>query len=450
MSEKGLKMAQVYRIISYETHPPILMLHSLTRRKLRLIGDHWTLRFGIQTMKITLQNCDFLSSHELIVSQSLIKRLRIPLELSYELIRSKDELILGPFIGILGARSNKGLLISLNHVKHYCRKYSSLNGLIIAFSLEGVNRKEQTITGYKYNPYANQWEPGLFSYPSSIFKITDANKDWVDYFESVIGNRIFNSQGIDKWDMYLLLNKNPVIKPHLAETVLYQDINDLRSFLTRYENVFIKPLNSYGGHGILRVAKLKGQLTLSKTYRQHHRKSFDNTDHLLKKIKKKINKAKYIIQKGIDLFSYNGSPIDFRIIMVKNQRGKWSETGFVARFGEADSIVTNISAGGIAESGDAALRSKMNLTKKEAASVKQRMFSLAFEACRCIDGYGNYGNLGIDMAIDKEGHLWIIEVNNNNPDPTIALDMGNKKLFKKIVLTNMLYAKRLAGFSEMN
>ncbi|HHW48361.1 MAG TPA: hypothetical protein GXX14_07065 [Clostridiaceae bacterium] len=59
----------------------------------------------------------------------------------------------------------------------------------------------------------------------------------------------------------------------------------------------------------------------------------------------------------------------------------------------------------------------------------------------------NCGNFGVDIGIDREGHLWLIEVNNRDPDPSIALDIHDKPLYYSLKTGILYYAKSLAGFS---
>jgi len=77
------------------------------------------------------------------------------------------------------------------------------------------------------------------------------------------------------------------------------------------------------------------------------------------------------------------------------------------------------------------------------------MEEIALDVGECLDKSGRfYGNLGVDLALDTDGHIWIIEVNNRNPNHTIAIDAKNRPLFYKARLDSMLYAKFLAGFGR--
>ncbi|MEW9669840.1 YheC/YheD family protein [Ammoniphilus sp. 3BR4] len=439
-------MKQTFKVIPVDTNEAILTLHPKNRKKLVLEERrHWTLCFGTQKMKLALHYSKKLSSNHLALPHPVIRFLKLPITPEYELIRRKHDLIIGPYIGILAAGTNRGLLKSLDNLMDYCKNNTSIQGAIVAFSLEGTNRVNHTIRGYLYNGDKHSWEPGLFNYPAAIFKKTEASRKWVDHFESIIENRIFNSKGIDKWKMHQLLSHSPNLKTHLPETIIYREIEDFHSFLSRHSDILVKPIDGSWGKDIRKISRKSGGWDLNHMGKKKKRK-YNNEQDLLSHLKNKLIPSKYIIQRGIDLLSINKRLVDFRVIMVKDRLGKWRQMGFVTRFGKTKSIVTNISAGGLAEKGEITLKNKMNMTDEEVFSLKKTMYKITYEICKTLDGYGHYGNLGIDMALDTNNHLWIIEVNNNNPDPTIALDMRDEQLFQNILLSNMLYAKKLAGF----
>lgn len=47
-------------------------------------------------------------------------------------------------------------------------------------------------------------------------------------------------------------------------------------------------------------------------------------------------------------------------------------------------------------------------------------------------------------------NLWLIEMNNRDPDPTIALDINNVQLYYDLKTNPLFYAKSLAGFKIEN
>lgn len=121
----------------------------------------------------------------------------------------------------------------------------------------------------------------------------------------------------------------------------------------------------------------------------------------------------------------------------------------IARTGNINSIVSNISRGGLAEKGEIILKKHLNMTDKEAFIRRNIMSNLSIAIAKSIEECGiNCGNLGIDLGIDKKGKIWLIEVNNKDPNHTIAIDAEDRQMFYKIKMKNMLYCKYLDGFRE--
>ena len=75
------------------------------------------------------------------------------------------------------------------------------------------------------------------------------------------------------------------------------------------------------------------------------------------------------------------------------------------------------------------------------------MESLAVKACESLEKTGMHlGNIGMDIGLNRSGHLWIIEINNRGPDMTIALDAGDREMYYRIKSAPLDYAKWLSGF----
>jgi len=97
--------------------------------------------------------------------------------------------------------------------------------------------------------------------------------------------------------------------------------------------------------------------------------------------------------------------------------------------------------------GERTIQNVLNISDEEAGFIRQQMTDIAMRTAGWLDQHGeHYGNLGIDMAVDWNRKIWIIEVNSRNPDHSIALNAGNHEMYRRCMLANMLYAKRLSGF----
>ncbi|MGG1675531.1 YheC/YheD family protein [Neobacillus sp. NRS-1170] len=426
-------------------HPNMAKQNNISARK------RWFLRFGIQSLEIKLRTSSFLEENELKISVEVIENLRIPLNCRYEIRREINEIILGPYIGILTASKKSSLDETVQYLSNYLYDYNHIGGAALAFSLEGINPIEKTIEGYLYNPEMKKWEPGVYAYPASVFKIIYLNKDWRNHFQTVYGSRFFNSYVFNKWEMYKWLSESSEIIPYLPKTMIYNHAEDIDYLLGMYNEIFVKPVHGSMGDRIFKVSK-NGINGLKLEYHQNgvpYEKQFSSIQELDSYFKDQFKKKTIILQQALDLISYEGKKIDFRIVMVKNQSGVWEDMCMVAKYGQQGSIVTNILAGGTAEIGEITIQKIFGLSDEEVYRFRKEINRIILNAADRIEECGVHcGNLGVDIAIDTSKNVWIIEMNNLNPSPLFALDINDRPLFYQIKRLNMLYAKRLAGFPE--
>lgn len=413
----------------------------------------WFLRFGILALEMKMKTSSLLNENEIKLSIGIIDYLRIPLSGCYEIRQELNEILLGPFIGILTEVKKSNLDKTVQSLSNYLYDYNSIGGSVIAFSLDGMDPLTHTIEGYLFNPETNKWESGIFAYPASIFKTIYLDKDWREHFQTVFGQRYFNSYVFNKWEMYKWLSQEPSIIPHLPQTRVYHSQHDLETLLSDYNEIYIKPIHGSMGDRIFKVT-MKGEKEYHLIYHQNgdsYEMSFSDTYDLSNFLKNQFKGKTFILQQALDLISLDGKKIDFRIVLVKNQAGNWEDMCMVAKYGQKGSIVTNILAGGSAEIGEITLKKVFELSEQETFRFRKDISRIAQDAARCLEECGVHcGNLGIDMAIDNSRRVWIIEINNLNPSPLFALDINDRQLFYQIKRLNMLYAKRLAGFPEDN
>jgi hypothetical protein len=58
------------------------------------------------------------------------------------------------------------------------------------------------------------------------------------------------------------------------------------------------------------------------------------------------------------------------------------------------------------------LKAVFNYNEREAFAKEQEMIQACIQVCETLDRCGgNYGDLGIDVIVDIDQHLWILEAN---------------------------------------
>ncbi|MBU7592263.1 YheC/YheD family protein [Metabacillus halosaccharovorans] len=407
--------------------------------------------YGLKEVSVTPLFSDAVPEDKCYVTQDVIRILDIPISSPYEIKFGKNKMIIGPYIGILAAVTKEILQKSIPYLSVYVKDYEKVGGTIIVFSLDGIDREKETITGLMYDPKRNNWTEGLFSYPSSVFSVveTSLTENWstyintMEHFHQKLGKRMFNYPNFDKWQMYQLLKGK--LQQYLPKTMIYYEPEDVWKMLKEYPSLYVKPINGRLGKYVLKITRISNGVIVKdgrQSKKVKHIKSWSLFKFYLRRI---LKEESYLIQQAIDLVKFDDQIIDFRIIMVKNSQGKWDNIGAFSRYGGKNSIVSNITAGGKAEIGRTTLKTVFELSIKEMIDLINLITNLMTDAITILEENGYHlGNLGFDIGIDQSGKVWIIEINNQNPDHYIAVKANKPNILYQAKLSNILYAKTLS------
>ena len=355
----------------------------------------------------------------------------------------KNDMVQNSFvIGILVSKYNRKLKESLKHLNDLGGIYKK--GLQVgAFSLEGINRDKQMIKGFLYD--GGIWKPSTFSMPDAIINRISLNHKWESFFSKTLGSRMVNNFTFNKWEMYKWLSINSNLRKHLPITQLVNCNQDIIDFLGKYNEGIIKPISGTYGKGIVKVSKHEENFKVDANRQKKEENSLClNHEELEVYLNTKFKSGKYIIQQVINLY-VGKRPIDFRLIMVKVGIGEWRDLGLIARKGNKNEIVSNI---GLVKRGDLALRNLLSIPRNEAIETRKKMTQVSFDAVKEMERYrgcnGNLGNLGIDLALDRNQNLWIIEINHRNPRHQMAVDAGEDEIYFNSNKLIMDYVHKLA------
>ncbi|MTV48544.1 YheC/YheD family protein [Heliobacillus mobilis] len=233
--------------------------------------------------------------------------------------------------------------------------------------------------------------------------------------------------GIGKWRLWKYFAKNVKIRPHLPDTCLLSEKTFL-SFLYKYESIFLKPWDGYGGEGIYKVWRENQNYFFVKE--RGEPEIFSEIGQLYTSLKNKIGeKRQYIIQQAVDLAVIADRPFDIRIMFLR-YKGKWKYVGMVAKVAGKDSVITNVKRGkGYTVNVDRALQQSFNLDDNKIKKRKKEMILLGYRTCYHFDQYKRYFRMGLDIALDKEGRLWMFD---QNTVPALFLFRKDKRAYKKI------------------
>lgn len=438
------------KILNDSNNEGKLTLHPEEAKSLGIYGDQKLfIRFGLQSLPIEVNTSMDLPQDEAKLSSEVIKKLNIPLSCHFDFQKENLEIQIGPCIGILTGSTEKSLIRRLNDLLDYVYHYDEIRGAIIVFSLENVDIHKLSVKGYRYNPLSNQWEKGIFGYPSSLFISTgSADTKWISHFKSVMGNTVFNDFYFNKWSIHRRLASTPSLTKYLPVSILYESPDNLYSFLQQYPKCIVKSINASKGSAIYHLSLKDQHLTLSYPKKDESVKvNFKNKDDVYLLFNQYFKKDEYMIQEALNLITHQNRTIDFRVILLKNAVGEWQVMGMFARHGQPGSILSNLHP--LVTAGESALKDALQLNNSNITGLKQEISHAAIEAVKAIENTGvHFGNTGVDIAVEKNGKIRIIEIQHCTPSHDISYEAGFPDLYYQILKTNLLYAKKLAGFTS--
>lgn len=443
-------MSNIYTIRSIDDKEATFTIHPNTSDNLGIGRKRVvSLSFGSMRIFANINQDSAVPKEEIWLSNKVLADLYLPTYLKYEIIVNRNEIVIGPYIGLLMSKEGRKLTASrLEQLKIYVKYYNELHGAVVAFALDKVDTSSRLVEGYCYNPISKTYEKGIFPFPSSIYRTVGMSDYLKNCFLSVIGDRVFNNQYFNKWDMYQWISKDTDLNTHIPFTLIYQTPQDVFDLLDKYKKIYMKPVSGLKGHGIMQIKLDSGTYVVN--YRENdtnHNDVLENKDKAYEYIKYKFSHDRYLVQQAIDLIEYKGGVVDFRCITQKIQTGKWVCKSIIGRYGRRGSVVSNISNGGRAFRIDDIINRSIPLSARKIESLKYDITAFALRICNALDEYGlNCGTLGIDIGIDVEENLWLFEINNRDPDPSIAMNIHDLQLYNDLKTGPLFYAKSLAGF----
>jgi YheC/D like ATP-grasp len=374
------------------------------------------------------------------ISENIIKALLMETKVKYEITFTNNKLVIGPVIGLLLGKKEERLQKSLKHFLIYTMLYQHINGVLFVFSEDQVNFETEEILGYLYDPEdQNHWRKVTLPFPGSIFRRVELKKETFNKFVGKMGSKIFNSYFFDKWDFWNWLSPDLKIRNYLPETSNQINLSTLNDYIEKYKGIYLKPVSGSCGKGIYYIEKEGSEYRVRKNYTEESQTLSE------KEVKTFLtNKKSHIFQQPIQLQTFEDRKVDYRVILQKNENGHWQCTGIIGRFGKSNGISSNFKSRGFAKEGAEALRLQFGYSELQAFKKYQEIVDVCIKVANKLTIVaGGYGDLGIDIGIDKDEKVWVIET-NKRPAHELPLHIKDRKMYYKVKSNPILYAKFLA------
>ncbi|MDN9010376.1 YheC/YheD family protein [Brevibacillus laterosporus] len=235
----------------------------------------------------------------------------------------------------------------------------------------------------------------------------------------------------NKWSKYLFLKRSKKLAPYLPKTQRMTK-SAFWDFINHYGKVILKPVRGKGGAGVIQVSSL-GNRTFN-IHSDNKRKTIKGKRQTYRYLKNKIKSTAYMIQRRISLATIRKRPFDMRIIVQRRRYSdSWKVTAKAAKVAGKGYFVTNNtrSKGRMMHVKRALQKSSLkNHSHQLLLSNVKRVALLSAKRLRVA--FPSHRTYGMDMGLDKKGHVWIIET-NHYPAISHFRKLGDKAMVHRIL-----------------
>lgn len=301
-------------------------------------------------------------------------------------------------------------------------RLARLEGVSVAvFSPWSIDQKRKQVRAHIYVP-GKGWMKSAIPLPRVIYnRVANRRMEARPRVQRLLrwlkseGVVVFNPRFLDKWEVYACLQADPEIKPHVPETVLYENFRQLLHCLREWRTVYSKPRRGSLGSGIA-VIRLTADGTV--VIRRNSADVGTQITRLRHPAALRRWTARYLrpervcLQKGIKMATAAGRRFDIRALVQKDETGTWRFTGAAARLAGHGQITTHVPRGGRRMSLDKALHAVWRDGAK-VKRIKADLAALTQNAAQSLETAlaDNFGEFSLDVGVDNAGRLWIFEMN---------------------------------------
>ncbi len=323
------------------------------------------------------------------------------------------------------------------------------------FSVDMIDLKNKRIKGYYYDFSTKKWKTGFFPYPDILYRRGGINKNNRKNYRVFIrqckqrDTKFINPSSLGNWDIYNYFSSVESLQPYLLQTILYDHPEDLYYMVRKHKTIYLKGVTGRKGQKVVRVEKLSPKKFRCKYY-DHvtgrvYTKVYNSLAEMIPFIEKFYKGKRFMIQEAIDLLEVKKRRIDLRAELQRSENGVIHISGISARMSQRNSPITiHSQAFPLDELFEvikipAAERPKLN------EMIEQFLYTVYKETER---KYGNFAEIGIDFALNKDLEIKFIECNSQSAKVSLMKAYGRKTLHRAM-LNILLYSKYLIGKNKV-
>lgn len=233
-----------------------------------------------------------------------------------------------------------------------------------------------------------------------------------------------------KWKMHRFYSRHPEISRYLPPTSKLTK-ESLENYIRLYGTVYVKANTIHTGRGIVKVWPARNGYDFVRVRGKF--RHVDSAPQLINKVKEIDAKELFLVQQAVDVAEINGHPYDIRVMMMRDGMRRWQFAGMVAKVNGSGSVVSNVRRGGGYVLPVATALAKSGFAPAQVRSIRNELITLSKKIMRYSEKYPFFSyQCGIDLAVDKAGRPWIIEVNLHNPSHGLFKQLKDQTSYKRV------------------
>lgn len=410
--------------------------------------------FGTKSVSCKDININYTTTSHIRIGTSLAKELHLPFAAQMHVFIKENNIILGPLIGIFTAGFTDSTENPIGGRSTIFADFIAPSGdahpFIFLFGGQHINWEEKTIHGYFY--HENEWKQFDVPFPNVIYDRLPNRK--AELYRPIMQIKkrlqtefsipLFNPGFFNKWNIYRVLILDKIAATLLPETERFQNFDQIEGFLSRHDNVYMKPIHGSFGNGIHQIHYSRKDNMYYCRYRDENTnklRKYRSLEVLINHLLQGYDLNTFLVQQGIPLLRINDQAVDFRIHTNKNRAGVWTVSTMVAKLGGKGSVTTHVRSGG-----EIKLLHEIFEDEQICRRVTNMLANAALYISGLIDKHvqGHIGEIGFDLGLDKNGHIWLFEA-NSKPGRTV---FQNEKLQSSNALTKQLFCEYAIYLTE--
>jgi hypothetical protein len=349
-----------------------------------------------------------------------------------------------PIVSVyLGSRS-----IPLNRMNNYERLIKLVEANKTAdttlnfFTAEDVDFTERRIKGTYFNYSSKKWESKEFGLPDVVYVRGGGEEieKLLAAFDRWGVKRINPIHAFNKGELFELLSQDQNVSRFLPPTVSVESMSDIRNAIQKLGTVYVKASRGRKGTKVMRIERLakKGYLYSYSILGKLVRRKVDSMNGVEKAVVNFFSDKKVIVQRAINLVRVNKNRlVDFRAEVQRNKNGI-DIVGICVRIGRQNAPITTHASAYRYDTYLKKLFPKYSNQQISALINKIKAFLVTVYS-GVEKKYGQFGEMGIDFAVDTKGDIWLIECNAQSAKVSIVKAYGSKA--NRVFLNPLQYAK---------